>query len=151
MTRFNQTTDNLMNRLKHSTASELKIYLKEQFRDGEPNFPGYIDFLLTQKKMKRQDVILRANLPQKYGYKLLSGESHTTDRNKVLRICLSMEMTLKETQRALTLYGMNSLYPKIRRDVLLITAISQKIFSIDQVNDMLVSEGEPPLYQAETD
>ena len=57
-----------------------------------------------------------------------------------------MEMTLKETQRALNLYGMNELYPKIKRDVLLIVALGQKIFDIDQVNEMLKSEGEAPLY-----
>ena len=60
-----------------------------------------------------------------------------------------MEMTLKETQRALKLYGMNELYPKIKRDVLLIVALGQKTFDIDQVNDILIQEGEAPLYDVE--
>lgn len=107
-----------------------------------------MDTLLTQKHMKRQDVLIRANLPQKYGYKLLTGETHTTDRNKILRICFSMEMSLKETQRTLTLYGMSELYPKTKRDVLLIVALGQRIFDIDQVNEMLIQEGESPLYDA---
>lgn len=57
-----------------------------------------------------------------------------------------MEMSLKETQRALKLYGMTELYPKIKRDVLLIVALGQKMFNIDEVNEMLVKEGEAPLY-----
>lgn len=121
-------------------------YIQEQFEEGEPDFPGYINALLQQKNLKRQDVLIKANLPQKYGYKLLSGEFHTTDRDKILRICFSMEMTLKETQRALKLYGMSELYPKIIRDVLLIVAIGQKIYDIDQVNDILKKEGQAPLY-----
>lgn len=146
---YNKSTDDLMNTLQSTSPSELKDYLHETFREGEPTFPSYIDTLLEQKKLKRQDVLIKANLPQKYGYKLLTGETHTTDRDKILRICFSMEMTLKETQRTLKLYGMNELYPKIKRDVLLIVALGQKNFDIDQVNDMLIREGEAPLYDIE--
>lgn len=143
---MDKSTDNLMNTLKRTSPSEVKNYMQKQFREGEPAFPGYMDALLQQKKLKRQDVLIKANLPQKYGYKLLTGETHTTDRDKILRICFSMEMTLKETQRALKLYGMNELYPKIKRDVLLIVALGQKMFDVDKVNDMLLREGEAPLY-----
>ena len=62
-----------------------------------------------------------------------------------------MEMTLKETQRALKLYGMSELYPKIKRDVLLIVAIGQKTYDIDQVNDILKKEGQAPLYDVESE
>ena len=146
---FDKDTELLMNTLKNISPSEVKDYLQEQFKEGEPSFSSYIDTLLEEKNLKRQDVLIRANLPQKYGYKLLTGESHTTDRDKILRICFSMEMPLKETQRALNLYGMNELYPKIKRDVLLIVALGQKIFDIDQVNELLKSGGEAPLYEEE--
>lgn len=144
---FDKDTEHLLNTLQNISPSEVKDYLQEQFKGGEPSFSGYIDSLLERKNLKRQDVLIRANLPQKYGYKLLTGESHTTDRDKILRICFSMEMTLKETQRALNLYGMNELYPKIKRDVLLIVALGQKIFDIDQVNELLKTGGEAPLYE----
>lgn len=143
---FDKTTDNLMKTLKSTSPSGVKHYFQETFQDREPDFASYMDAMFEKKHLKRQDVILRANLPQKYGYKLLTGESHTTDRDKILRICISMKMTLKETQRALKLYGMNELYPKIKRDVVIIVALGQKIFDIDQVNDLLASEGEAPLY-----
>ena len=146
MTLFEKSTDNLMNTLKRTSPSEVKNYMQKHFKEGEPAFSNYIDTLLQQKKLKRQDVLIKANLSQKYGYKLLTGETHTTDRDKILRICFSMEMSLKETQRALKLYGMNELYPKIKRDVLLIVALGQRMFDIDQVNDMLIQEGEAPLY-----
>lgn len=149
MTLFEKSTDNLMNTLKRTSPSDVKTYMQKHFKEGEPVFSSYIDSLLLQKKLKRQDVLIKANLSQKYGYKLLTGETHTTDRDKILRICFSMEMTLKETNRALKLYGMNELYPKIKRDVLLIVALGQKMFDIDQVNDMLIKEGEAPLYDIE--
>lgn len=149
MTIFEKSTNNLMNTLKHTSPSEVKGYLQEAFKEGEPSFSSYLDTLLAQKNLKRQDVLIRANLPQKYGYKLLTGEVHTTNRDKILSICFAMEMSLKQTQRALKLYGMNELYPKIKRDVLLIVALGQKIYDIDKVNEMLISEGEQPLYDIE--
>ena len=124
--------------------------MHEHFAKNEPSFVNYIDELIADKGLKRQDIIIRANLSQKYGYKLLSGETHTTDRDKILRICISMEMTLKETQRALKLYGMNELYPKIKRDVLLIVAIGQKNYDIDAINNILIEEGEAPLYNTDS-
>ena len=139
-------TENLMNTLKNAKPSQVKNYIQEHFEDGEPTFFMYIDELLEQKKLLRQDVLIKADLPQKYGYKLLTGESHTTNRDKILRICFSMNMSLTETQRALKLYGMNELYPKIKRDVLLIVALNQKIYNIDKINEMLIKEGEKPLY-----
>lgn len=147
---FEKSTDNLMDTLKATSPSELKEYLQENFKEGEPSFSNYIDTLLEQKKLKRQDVLIRANLPQKYGYKLLTGEVHTTNRDKILSICFAMEMNLKQTQRTLKLYGMNELYPKIKRDVLLIVALGQKIYDIDKVNESLINEGEQPLYDIET-
>ena len=151
MTIFDKDTTNLMDALQNARPSDMHEYIQEQFEEGEPDFPGYINMLLSQKGLKRQDVLIKENLTQKYCYKLLSGESHTTDRDKILRICFSMEMTLKETQRALKLYGMSELYPKIKRDVLLIVAIGQKTYDIDQVNDILKKEGQAPLYDVDSE
>lgn len=142
-----ESTENLMNILQKTSPSEVKTYLQQHLKDSEPYFPRYIDELLAEKNMKRQDVILRANFPQKYGYKLLTGETHTTDRDKILRICFAMEMTLQETQRTLKMYGMNELYPKVKRDVHLILALGQKMYDLDKLNDWLTEQDEEPLYR----
>ena len=95
MTIFDKDTTNLMDALQNARPSDMHEYIQEQFEEGEPDFPGYINMLLSQKGLKRQDVLIKANLPQKYGYKLLSGESHTTDRDKILRICFFYGNDLK--------------------------------------------------------
>ena len=144
-----KSTEDLMSTLRGAGPAEVQTYLRQNFAQGQPDFVGYMDELLAQKGMKRQDVLIRANLPQKYGYKLLSGEAHTTDRDKLLRICFAMRLTLKQTQRALKLYGMNELYPKNRRDVMLIVALGRQQFDIDQINEDLQAEGMEPLYTPE--
>lgn len=149
MTIIEKDTEELEQILKNAAPMQVKDYLEREFAEGEPSFPAYMDALLEKKGMKRQDVLLRANLPQKYGYKLFTGESHTTDRDKLLRICFSMEMTLTEAQRTLKLYGMSELYAKNKRDVVLIAALHCRIFDIDRINELLTAENFPPLYIAE--
>lgn len=146
---MDETTENLMNALRDAGPGEVQTYLREHFSQGQPNFVTYMDAVLAEKRMKRQDVLLRAELPQKYGYKLLTGEAHTTDRDKILRICFAMELTLKQTQRALKLYGMNELYPKNPRDVVLIVALGRRMYDLDAVCAELRSAGLEPLYTPE--
>ena len=51
--------------------------------DPEQNaFSEYIKDLLKEKKIKQQMVFLKADIPEKYGYKLLSGEKHTRQRGR---------------------------------------------------------------------
>lgn len=140
-----ESTENLMAVLKQTGSSGFAVYEQKYLKNGRLYFSAYMDELLELKGLKRQNVLLKADIPQKYGYKLLSGESHTTDRNKILRICFSMEMSLRETQRALKLYGMNELYPKVKRDALLILAIGDKIYETDRVNKWLAEHGEAPI------
>ena len=143
---IDKTTQELTRVLSGAGPEEVRDYLREHFAQGEPSFVRYMDALLEEKNLKRQTVLLRAGLPQKYGYKLLTGESHTTDRDKLLRICFAMELTLKQTQRALRLYGMSELYPKNARDVVLIAALGRRQFDLDDVCAELTALGMEPLY-----
>ncbi len=139
------STAHLMEVLKSAGKEYLDRFSNEHLSGQPGGFPGYMDTMIAGRKLKRQDIFQKADLPQKYGYKLLSGETHTTDRDKLLRIFIAMGMTLKETQRALALYGLAALYPKKKRDVILIIALNKGITSVDKVNEWLSGEGEAEL------
>ena len=142
---IDDTTEELMAVLNRAEPEAVQDYLREHFARGQPTFVQYMDTLLEEKGLKRQAVLLRAELPQKYGYKLLTGESHTSDRDKLLRLCLAMELNLKQTQRALRLYGMSELYPKNARDVILIAAIGRRQWNIREISRELTEAGLEPL------
>ena len=146
-----KNTDDLMSTLRSASPADIKSYISENFSKGQPDFVGYIDELLAQKHLKRQDVLIRANLPHKYGYKLLTGEAHTTNRDKILRICFAMHLSLKETQRVLKLYGMSELYPKNKRDVVLIVALGNKQHDILQIDEELIALDLQPLTNSDND
>ena len=84
-----------------------------------------MDTLISRKRLKRQD-IFRRRIWQKYGYKLLSGERRTK-QGQAAADFYAMNMTLKETQRALCLWTV-SLISK-ERDAIIIIAINQGFLS----------------------
>lgn len=139
------STSGLLNVLRSTRIDQFSQYRKEHLEQEPQSFVVYIDRLIEQKRLKRQDVFQRADLDQKYGYKLLTGERHTNDRDKLLRIFLAMKLTLKQTQRGLELYGLPALYPKRSRDALLMICINQGISSVDEVNEILKEHGEEEL------
>ena len=98
-------------------------------------------FQNLKKKLKQQDVFLAADIPEKYGYKLLSGEKHTKQRDVILRLCYAAELNLDETQKALKLYRMPELYAKIQRDALIMIAFNERPGSIIDVNSFLKKNG----------
>ena len=139
------STTSLMNVLQSADFMDIDSYSKNYIRSAISSFSVYMDSIIKRKGLKRQDIFQKADIPQKYGYKLLSGESHTKDRDKLLRIFFAMNMTLKEVRRALELYGMPVLYPKKKRDALLIIAFNRGISSVDEVNKILTENGESEL------
>lgn len=147
---IDKPTEDLMAVLDRAEPEQVHVFLEEHFAQGQPTFVQYLDALLEQKGMKRQEVLLRADLPQKYGYKLLTGESHTTDRDKLLRICLALELNLKQVQRVLRLYGMSELYPKNARDVVIIASIGRRQWDVHEVSQQLTDAGFAPLYVPQT-
>ena len=109
-------------------------------REDRP-FCAYIKELIREKNLRQQDIFIQADIPERYGYKLLSGEKRTRQRDVILRICYAAELTLEETQHALMLYGMSPLYARIPRDAVLMIAFNRHAGNILDVNAMLKEQG----------
>ena len=107
----------------------------------DKTFVEYFKTLFKEKGITQQMVFLKADIPERYGYKLLSGEKHTKQRDVILRICYAAGFTLKETQRALKKYGLPELYAKISRDALLMILFNERPGSIIDVNEVLNKNG----------
>lgn len=118
---------------------------RESVTDDERAFAEYFKLLFREKGLTQQLVFLKADIPERYGYKLLSGEKRTKQRDVILRICYAAEFTLGETQRALRKYGMPELYAKVPRDALLMIAFNERPGSILDVNSLLKENDMQPL------
>lgn len=118
---------------------------KDSLNTEPEAFSVYIKQLLGVKGILQQTAFLNADIPERYGYKLLSGEKHTKQRDIILRICYASELTLDETQRALKKYKMLELYAKNPRDALMMMIFNERPGSIIDVNALLKQNGMEPL------
>lgn len=129
-------------------AKDFQAYCKENkesVTNDEKAFIEYFKSLFKEKGLTQQKVFLRADIPERYGYKLLSGEKRTKQRDVILRICFAAEFTLKETQRALKKYGLPELYAKVPRDALLMIAFNERPGTVLDLNELLDKNGMLPL------
>lgn len=134
--------------LRKTRLSEFRKYCnenKDSMNLAADSFYIYMKELLARRGLTQQTVFLRADVPERYGYKLLSGEKHTRQRDVILRICYAAEMTLGETQRALKKYEMPALYAKNPRDALLMLLFQERPGSLIEVNAALRENGMEPL------
>lgn len=139
------STSMLTEVLQSADMHDIRRYQDQYIQSGPAAFAAYMDEMILKKGLKRQEVFQRADIPQKYGYKLLTGESHTNDRDKLLRLFFAMGLSLKEVRRALELYEMPGLYPKIKRDAIFMIAFNRGYASVDEVNKILAENGEREL------
>lgn len=143
-----KNTSDLENILGNIHLNRFEHYCKtnhESMITDENDFYRYVKKLFKVKGISQQTVFLKADIPERYGYKLLSGEKRTKQRDVILRICYAAGFSLSETQRALKKYEMPELYAKIPRDAMLMIAFNERPGSILDVNTILKDNGLLPL------
>lgn len=140
------TTSQLLSIIKKSGEfSEVT----EAFHDkeAEPVFCHFLYHLMDKYARTPKDVIRDSGIERSYFYHILSGQK-TPGRNIILRICLCLSASLKETNQLLRLAHQGTLYAKVRRDAAIIFAIEKK-YTMQQTNEFLIREQELPLYKEE--
>lgn len=135
-------TEELEDILLNNEHDDILSFIKRHTNKDYHDFTSYMDHLLEERKLLRRDVIQKADLPLKYGYKLLTQETKTSDRDKLLRLFISMKLNTEECNRALKYYGLSPLYARKLRDAILMQEIQKQHGSVDLVNDRLILESE---------
>lgn len=139
---MNKNTQELLKLLKNSR--KIESYLSSQSKElQEFSLPEYLDKLLKEKNLKKSQCILEANLQRNYGYQIFSGE-RTPSRDKLLSLCIAMRLTPEETHSLLCATGYADLYPKNKRDSILIFALEKHLNLLD-TNELLYDLGEKTL------
>ena len=148
MEKVKKTTNTLTDILKKTKPEKMEDYFAQNAQDmlDQPNpFGDYIRLCAKERGIRLQNIFLHANISEGYGYKLISGEKHTRQRDTILKLCLGTGLSLEETQRALKIYGMPPLYARFSRDAVLISAISAGRHELEDINALLAENGQPLL------
>ena len=133
--------DALLETMRPDQAAEFFEENREDMADEGKAFYYYMKNAFDAKSLKLKDIYSFAGVSESWGEKILRMERHTKNRALIIRFCIAGHFSLRETNRALKLYGMTPLYSRNKRDVCIILAINNRIFDLSQVDDLLTGQG----------
>lgn len=135
-----KTTDELMKILK--SESSIEHFIEENTEDiVHGDLKDYILNLLQEKKLTIAKVSRRGQMSDSYLYKLNQGVKENPSRNKVIQICFGFALNADESQRLLNIAGVGILYPRVRRDSIIIHCLEKHI-DILECDKMLEEAGD---------
>ncbi len=111
--------------------------------DSYTNFKDYYKSLQAVHELTDSDIIEISGIEKSYYYQIMKG-TRKPSRDKVLRMCIAVGLSMRETTRALELNESATLYSKNRRDIIITVAINQRLNIID-TNILLDKYGEEPI------
>lgn len=138
-----ETTSTLFHKLSHRQSGQAFLNQKQ----SAPACRQILREILARENLSASQWISCVNLSKSYGYQILRGERRP-GRDILLRTALTLQLSLKETQRLLAISCCGALYPKIRRDAAVIFALNQKM-TLLETEELLSSLPEASLFAKE--
>ena len=138
----NLSTDELLKQLNQ--CNNIDDYFKEH-QDSfiETTIAEYLYNTFKEKCLVKSQVFKKAEIDEIYGYQIFGGRKNPS-RNTLLAICIGARFSLNEIQAALKIAGFAPLYPKNRRDCIIIYGINNgKV--VFEINEMLFNKNEETL------
>lgn len=135
-------TEDLLARLLESGTPE--AYL-EQSGVIDRTLSDYLYQLLERSGMKRNRLARTACLNPTFVYDIFEGKCRPK-RNNALMLAFGLHCTLRETQRLLRLADVSELWPKVRRDAIIIWCI-ERGYTREQCDDELYRLGEDTIFK----
>ena len=135
-------TDDLMNELLK--ANNIKEYLKENSKYMvSDEIATYLNNIIAKKGLVKSEVIKKTEFSEVMGYQIFS-VIRRPSRDSLICICNAMELSLDETQSLLKIAGFSALYPKIKRDSIIILGFNEGK-PVNKINEALYESGEKTL------
>ncbi len=118
-------TNTLMKRL--FKAADLDTYLEgNESQLQSPNFYTLLKQSCEKREMLPAQVIERSQIERTYGHQLFNG-TRRPSRDKVIQLALGLGLNVDETQRLLRAAGKSQLYPRLKRDAVILYGIQKKL------------------------
>ena len=138
-----KTTGDLTRELM--SQASLDLYLKDnQSLFSDSNVAEFLLALCKKNPIAKIALARKAGMSEVYLHQVLSGRRNPS-RDRLLCLCLALEATMDEIQALLQCASYARLYPKIRRDAIIIHGIVHHT-DLSAINDKLFAEGEKTLF-----
>ena len=114
----------------------------ENFRDTPLQLT--LQRLYTTTGLSKAALARRAGMSEVYLHQVFAGRRKPS-RDRLICLCVGLEATLEESQRLLKQAAYAQLYPKLRRDAIIIHGILHHT-ALSEINDKLFAENEKTLF-----
>ena len=119
------STDSLFRRVMRTRNLGSFLQQNETFME-KCDFCSMLSSLCSARNMVPERAILRAQIDRTYGHQLFNG-TRRPSRDKVLQLAVGIGLTPDETQHLLQAAGKSALYPKLKRDAVLIYCLKNRL------------------------
>ena len=103
-----------------------------------------IEILFRKRKITKSALAKQSAISEVYLHQVLAGRRKPS-RNRILCLCFGLSATLEESQNLLKLCGYAQLFPKDRRDAIIIYGIVHHM-DLFSINDKLYAEEEEAVF-----
>jgi len=138
-----KSTDDLQQELMGSL--NLNTFLSEnQKHFSAESVPDILNRLFEKRELSKAALAKQSGMSEIYLHQIFAGRRNPT-RSRLICLCYGLNATLDETQELLKLCGLAQLYPKIKRDSIIMYGIVHGV-SLFEINDKLFTEDEETLF-----
>ena len=133
-------TDELMKELKFK-GTDINDYLENNPESFiEINIKEFWADVIKKTGLSKYDIINKADFSYNYFYEVISGRK-IPSRDKVIRLAIAVHLSVDDCWKILRYCGYSELYPRIKRDSIIIYALSNE-YSLDKTIELLNNAGE---------
>lgn len=136
-------TNNLRQELME-TATLDQFLSENQDNFNRDSICELLNRLFQKRRISKATLAKQSGMSEVYLHQVFSGRRNPS-RNRLLCLCFGLNASLEETQELLKQCGFAQLYPKDRRDAIILYGILNGM-DLFAVNDKLFTENEETLY-----
>lgn len=126
-------------------APDLNRFLDENRENfNNTSVADSLNQMILKQRISKSALARQSGMSEVYLHQVFSGR-RTPSRTRLLCMCFGLQTTVEEAQVLLKQCGYAPLYPKNRRDAILLYGLSHKE-TLFQINDTLFDKGEETLY-----
>ena len=140
---WEKSTDDLKQELMEQ--ADLDQYIKENEAFFlETDLTAVLAKLYEARELTKSELARRSGMSEVYLHQVFSGRRRPS-RDRLLCLCIGMKASLEEVQQLLRKMGHAPIYPRIKRDVIIIHGILYGT-PLTEINDKLFTENEKTLF-----
>jgi len=121
-------TNNIGNFIKNNSVNMETCRLTDYLKD-----------LCKEKNVVQEHVIIHSDIDRTYGHQIFRG-LHKPSRDKIIQLAFGFGLNLEETQVLLRFAKYSALYPKLKRDAVIIFCLNRKKTALE-TQDLLYELG----------